>query len=275
MKNKISFAIVTYHEEYKETVTFKTLVTSFYEMSNGDSLSIYVFDNTPRKVDMRMNTFCKYDEDIEIYYFTENTNKGLPYAYNMMSKEAFSNAYEYIVLLDQDTSLPVDFYMKYTSCTHLLDINCPKVFSKSKLISPSIVKNYRSYNLLGFEKGSLNLQKITCINSGLLINLDFYTRIGGYNEELFLDFCDHDFIDKVKKSRDIVNVLDVSLEQDFSNDVHDLEQAKKRYNLYVRDLKVYYKGRNAIKLFFFVDLPHLLRLSMTHNSLYFLRKRFF
>ncbi|QBK77616.1 hypothetical protein QK342_15340 [Myroides odoratimimus] len=274
LNKRIVYCIVLYGVELEESETFITLIHSFRMSNKKNKLNISVFDNTPRDDDKRETYFYEFDNFIEVNYFTENINRGLPYAYNKMVDIGHELNMEYIVLLDQDTTLPIDFYEKYVTNSSLSNINCPVVRSNNVIISPCKINNYRCSPFKKINLGEMELNKLSCINSGMMVSIPFFREIGGYNERLFLDFCDHDFIDKVKVKEKMINVIDVCLEQDFSNDVHTYEQSKHRYSIYIKDLKEYYKGRNWLKVFLYVDLPHVLQLSLTHKSFYFIKKRF-
>src|SRR5690606_15608215 len=112
--------------------------------------------------------------------------------------------FDYVVFLDQDTELPMNFYDAYSEFVHNNDIEiaAPTIMVENLIFSPSGYKNYRSINfhkLNELQNGYINSKSNTCINSGLLIKTDFFFKVGGYNRELRLDFCDHEFIKRVSK----------------------------------------------------------------------------
>lgn len=272
LKNKIVFFIVAYNENYFESVTFKTLIESFKNHKNGSVLEIYIYDNTP---DESWVVEKKHiDDSINVNYFTQNKNKGISYAYNFLSSKAEENSKEWFVILDQDTALPIDFYKKYTNINDFYKIQCPRVYVGENLASPAFYKNYRSHFITTEVKDSIDLKDVSCINSGLLLNIEYFNSIGRYNEKIELDFCDHDFIDKVKKSGvKKIGIIDADLQQDFSYSTHSKVQALSRYKMFVRDFKEFKKGKNRIKLLFMVDLPHLAKLIYKYKSLKFISIR--
>lgn len=276
--SEIIFGIVLYKEELQNSVTFISLVDSVLinVKNSNEKVSILVYDNTPRSIREKENREYIYNENIEIHYFTENQNKGLPYAYNFFADRAGKLGKEWVVLLDQDTELPKDFFAKYLQADDEKMVHCPLVLSNGSLMSPSYYKNYRSSLMEVPRKSSISLKNVSCINSGLMVNVDFFQKIGGYNSKLFLDFCDHDFIDKIKKNKiDQLGIIETRLIQEFSAVTNTKEQALYRYSLFLKDLNEYKKGKSIMVIFFMVDLPRVLKLTFQYKTLKFIFKRFF
>jgi len=274
LKEKICFSIVLYRENFEHSATFVSLLNSILssKQNQNSKITILLFDNTPNQ--SNKNKSFHYKENVEVFYLTENQNMGLAHAYNVLVDKAKELKKEWIVLLDQDTSLPKDFYTSYIAIDEFLMIHCPLVFSNKKLMSPSKYINYRSSRIQIPTSNQISSKNVSCINSGLLINVDFFLKIGGYNSNLFLDFCDHDFIEKSKLNQvDQFGIINCKLEQDFSAINHTKDQALDRYELFLEDLAQFYKGRNKITVFFFVDLPRVVRLILKYKTIKPLIKR--
>lgn len=278
LKSEITFGIVLYKEELQSSITFTSLIESItinLENSN-EKISLLVYDNTNRVIGEKENKDYIYNENIKVHYFTDNQNNGLPYAYNFFVDIADKLGKKWIVLLDQDTELPKDIFAKYLHADDEKMVHCPLVFSNGSLMSPSYYKNYRSSLMEVPEKSSFSLKNVSCINSGLMINVEFFQKIGGYNSKLFLDFCDHDFIEKIKKNKiEQLGIIDTRLIQEFSAVTNTKEQALYRYSLFLKDLNEYKKGKSIMGIFFMVDLPRVLKLTFQYKSLKFILKRFF
>ncbi|MBN9313897.1 MAG: hypothetical protein BGO40_06775 [Chryseobacterium sp. 39-10] len=269
------FGIVVYREKFWESVSFKTLLQSFQSDAHRvQNLSIFIFDNTDIdgwNVQHEMPIF----HGVDLYYFHDQSNPGLAKAYNKIAEYAYQNHIAWMILLDQDTTLPKQIYNLYSEAAEntSIKIKVPQVFSADQLISPSAYKAYRSFQLQKVDP-IMKLHNLSCINSGMMIDVTFFRQIGGYNSFFKLDFCDHDFIEKVKKYTPSIGILPARLQQNFSSEVHTKEQALTRYKMYVRDLKIYYQNRNPFLVFFMVDAPHLLKLILTYKSLTFFAIRF-
>ena len=273
MNNRIEivFGIVTYKEIFWKTVTFVNLINSIREYTNPNRVIIYVVDNT--NIEGWYVEVPKEYKDFVIY--EKMWNPGISVAYNKIQKYALNNNIEWIVLLDQDTTLPtntIDIYMKSINRRDIR-IKAPIVYIEKGILSPSIYKNYHSFLLKNLSPGIMSFKNISCINTGLMINTLFFEEVGGYNEDLKLDFCDHDFIERVKKKTDMLEILSISFYQDFSSATHTKEQAIERYKRYIIDFKVFKKTRNKILLLLGVDFPRLLKLSIKYKTLEFFKIR--
>lgn len=277
LDKKILFAIVTYREKYWESKSFLTLVQSFKESGKElKELNIIIFDNTDIK-DWHLELSINHS-NINLSYFSDSSNPGISKAYNKINAFALKNNFEWIVFLDQDTSLPIEAYSKYqnkiTNSQKSL-VAVPIVYAGKKIISPSRFFLHRSILFKKVNANFLDFNNLRCINSGLIINTQFYDSIGGYNENLKLDFCDHDFIEKVKKKINLLEVLNIIFIQDFSSDNNTIEQSIFRYNIFLDDLNYYSLSRSKTALLFLIDIPHLIKLSYKYRSIKFFKIRFF
>jgi len=269
--NNIVFCIVTYKEHYKSCDSYTSLINSYKFFNYGLNLNIFVYDNTP---DNKPQFLEELSDNIFLKYASDGKNMGLAYAYNYFGKLAKANNFDQIVLLDQDTTLPDTFYKSYMDMDNHHGIACPRVVANNNLMSPSKYINFRSYLLdLDIDQTELNLNKISFINSGMMIDVKLFDRIGGYNQNLFLDFCDHDFIIKASSKINKVGIIDCTLNQDFSATSNSKEQALFRYKFFIRDLVIFYKEKCKVKIFFNVDLPRLLKLTYQYKSLQFFQIR--
>lgn len=271
----IVFSLVVYNEFYWEVESFKSLISSYFNSAIYESLNIYIFDNTVVQKEIKE----PYIERVNIKYISFGENRGISKSYNYLADLASNEGFDWIVFLDQDTKLSLDFYPKYIETINVLNqknenIAVPIVKSGYKILSPSIYKNYRT-RLLKNVQPIINLNDHSVINSGLLINCEFFNEVGGYNEELFLDFCDHDFFLKIKKRKNYIYIIDTELQQDFSAETDSMDNALSRYKIFIKDLKSFKKNKNQLVLLLLVDIPHLLKLLFKYKSLKFLNFRLF
>jgi GT2 family glycosyltransferase len=269
----ILFGLVCFRENYNESITFIDLYNSYIESKISDKrLDIFIFDNTDLN-NWEISYNAKKLNNISLHYFHDVTNPGISYAYNKIAEYAVKNGFSHIVFLDQDTHLPIDFYDQY--CNSILGNNiqiaAPIIMNGDHIFSPSKYRNYRSINLRAVNEFQLDLRNHTCINSGLLIHTSLFFQSGGYNNDLRLDFCDHEFIRRVSKYADKLVVLPVKLKQSFSTEVNSLDKAVFRYKIFLKDLLSLKKINNSgSKLFFFIDLPHLIRLTLQYKTFKFI-----
>ncbi len=273
-KNKILFGIVCFREKFWETQSFKDLLTSYKMSAIKKILSIYIYDNTDKE-GWDLSDYKIHEDDIELQYFHDAHNSGISSAFNHLGEFAKTNQFKWIVFLDQDTELPLDFYEKYYALSiskESENIAFPKILSNSHLLSPSEYNYYRTKPLVLQNEKKLELGNITAINSGLMIKTFFFLDQGGYNKNLRIDFCDHEFMERIPKKM-FADLIDVYLNQNFSLETNDNTKSLSRYRIYVKDMIVYRKDKNKFIFFFRVDLPHLLKEIFRNKSLEFLKIR--
>lgn len=271
---KIIFGIVTFREKFWETPSFNSLIASAKKID--EAVTIFIFDNTDVE-NWDAGAGYNSDEKIKICYVHNPENPGISAAYNTIAKFAKDHHFSHIVFLDQDTELPEDFCLVYSKVAeNATDIAAPLIYENGKLLSPGIYKNYRSFSYESIQSDSILLKNNSCINSGLMIKTDFFFKTGGYNQCLRLDFCDHEFIARVGNFTEYLKIIPTKLEQNFSTNTNPREKALFRYQLYIKDMKAFKKiNNNDYKVSLFVDLPHLIRLTLQYKSLAFIKQRFF
>lgn len=271
----VLFGIVTFREQYADCSSFQSLLTSFREAKTGEKLTVFVFDNTD-------SPNWKVGEDsgengVEVHCFHAPENPGISVAYNHIAEFAKENRYDWVVFLDQDSVLESSAYRLYQqfAAENAEEVAAPKVLYDEKIISPSKYHHFRTSLFASLPK-TLDLNgDITFINSGLIIKTDLFFKAGKYDENLRLDFCDHEFAGRLSKVTSKLRVLDFSIFQNFSTETNSLEKSIFRYRLFKKDLLAYSKiHHHNSKIFLFVDWPHLLRLSWQYRTLKFFKIRF-
>ena len=113
-------------------------------------------------------------------------NEGIAKALNQMFEFAIEQQYEYVLTLDQDSVCPdniIEEYNKYLD-EHKLGSLCPQC----------VDRNFKS------ELNNEDVIEVDkCITSASLVPVSAWNDVGGFNEELFIDFVDHDFCAKLKE----------------------------------------------------------------------------
>lgn len=271
----ILFGIVSFREIYTESITYIDLINSFYTSSNIEKqLNIVVFDNTD-SVEWKSHPDNFSEDKINIKYIHDPSNPGISFAYNKIFQVALQKDVSHIVFLDQDTHLPLNAYDSYSEMAKNSKIAAPRVWVDHELISPSKYYFFRSKKLKEIILKKLSLKNHTVINSGLLVRTDVFKSVKGYNEMLRVDFCDHDFIRRLAGHESFIDIIPIDLIQNFSTNNNNLKNAIFRYRIFVKDLLMFKKShKNNFLITFFVDFPHLLRLSYQYKTFQFLIIRF-
>ncbi|QQV03726.1 MULTISPECIES: glycosyltransferase [Chryseobacterium] len=270
----ILFGIVSFREKYWKCKSFLSLIKSYKISQFDNNLNIAIYDNTDYEI---WDVACDLElgSNIYIHYFRDQSNSGISAAFNHFSMVANINNFEWVVFLDQDTYLPKDFYRSYfeRSLNSRNNIVLPIVRSNKKILSPTKYSFYRTSKLNDIPSEVL-LKNITAINSGIMIRNDFFIANSGYEKKLRIDFCDHEFIERLNNREIFADIIKVYLEQEFSSEINDKSKAIERYRLFLKDMKQYRKNKNKIIFLFRVDLPHLLKKMYRYRSLTFLIIRF-
>lgn len=273
---KILISIIAFKEKFWETASFKSLQHMLRNHPHHELISIYVYDNTDSE---KWDILQEYQErqNIKVFYKHDSKNSGISKAYNEIGDYALQEGFNYIIFLDQDTYLPLNFYEQYKMIAKEgVDIAAPLIYENDKLLSPSKYKFFRSFLYNNIETSKIELHNNSCINSGLLVKTDFFHRVGGYDETLRLDFCDHEFIKRAGNYSQYLHIIPIQLEQDFSTNTNPIDKALFRYDMFKKDIKSFKKiNSNNVLITLCVDLPHLLRLTLQYKSHLFIKDRFF
>lgn len=180
-------------------------------------------------------------------YLSMHGNRGLPKAYNRALdhiEEENPIMEGFVMLFDDDTEIP-DAYFE---CARKMieaddaDIYLPLVVDghpEQGYLSPSIMKEV--YMHRSKDPFSLSQKDLCGINSGMLIRLSLFAEYR-YNEDLFLDCVDHDFIRSMRHLDARIKVMDTELEQQFSAFEPDGKKAIQRFRMFKKDIKEFYKG---------------------------------
>lgn len=227
--------IVLYKCPLIDSKSFKSL----YQANTDSSvLDLFVYDNSPSSsYNDSINKMPKFN----IHYELNIKNEGLSKAYNQGAKQAVNLNKKWILLLDQDTIFDKDFLEEFNnSINYFKDI---KLFapilklSNNKIFSPSVYFFKRGFSPRNIDKGINSFKMLSPVNSGLLIEIEAFMNVGGYNENVKLDFSDFQFIERFRKKNDNFVVVDTIGYQDFSDHQIDPQIALNRYKIYCEGAK--------------------------------------
>lgn len=172
-------------------------------------------------------------------------NAGISRAYNA-ALEQLQGRDGLVLWLDDDTELPEDYFAALERAAgedQEAQVFLPLVVSlgdQSTILSPCLYGKYKMRRVAAAEE--LTGRALSAINSGMAVRLSLYAHYR-YDEALFLDYVDHDFMAMCRREGVGVHVLtDTRLYQNFSGDSHPTrEQAMTRLNIFEKDFRVYGK----------------------------------
>lgn len=227
--------VVIYEINLEDSATLQSLVkiqtfTPYFP-------NILVYDNSlENKYDK------KYSENIT-YYKHDVANTGVGGAYNYAAKLANSINKTWLILFDQDTKINEDYFKELQSSFNTFpdeQLFCPAVRANNKIISPAYYFAYRAFSFNKPKAGILKSSNFTIINSGLVIKLSELEKVGGYDNELPLDYSDHYFFWKYKKrNRNFVAINCENAHNLSSNSDDAFAVVNKRYKLYYISTVIY------------------------------------
>ncbi|MBB5182901.1 glycosyltransferase [Catenisphaera adipataccumulans] len=219
--------IVVYNKKITDSQTYRA-------MRLQPDMDIIVCDNST--IDHENEVIVHADG---YTYVPMGGNQGLSKAYNEALKK-LAGKEGYVILMDDDT-LVSDHY--FQCVRHAVrsgkDIYLPYVSDGSHIISPAfiddgIVKNADAYD-------SIPYQNLTAINSGMVLNLDLF-RHYRFDEGLFLDYVDHQFLTDMKHRNKQIEIMDVTIRQTFSANNFDKQKAMERFKIFKKDSAYFYRN---------------------------------
>lgn len=239
--------------------------------TNISRQDIFIYDNSLNP------QFIPDIEGFNIIYQHNSNNVGVSKAYNIGQLHARELKCEAVILLDQDTDFHLDYlltykdaYLKYGDTYLYAPVICNA--DALKVYSPSQINNFvgKAQVLDDFnfsEKYNLNDKSV--INSGLFVPMAVFDKIGGFNENIKLDFSDYYFIEKYKKINNILIILKLHIKHSISGD--EGKNFYKELNRY----KYYCNGAKELSISLKISVTwapirRLLRLILKYKSFKFI-----
>ena len=225
---KILCAIVLYKTSLFDSISYTKCAN---HAIRDEDFKLYVYDNSPVPLhsveDLRQ---------LNIEYVSDISNPGVSKAYNSAAKYASNNGYDWLLLLDQDTGFQDDGYINV--CKRNIEIAQYALYvplvkkTNGNYFSPQWMKHHIPISIIKETNKSYPIKNVSVINSGMLINVDAFLQVGGYNENVPLDLADYQFIERLSKNVDDFYLMDYVLYQSFSNDVDSLDSLIFRFKSY-------------------------------------------
>lgn len=249
---------------YNKFLTESTSLISI--LDNKNKLKVIVIDNstTEQYIDFNLNVSKRMD----ILYYQFKSNIGLSKAYNFAIRQVQKNDKTYLLLLDDDSILNDNYInnlYSHIESNKNIDIFMPIVYSNKNIISPSnTLFNCKVQQLKSLN--TLNIRKVTAINSGLLIKSSVFLNYT-YDEKIFLDYVDHYFFREMRKLNKSFFVMeDNIIYQNFSRDnLSSFKNTFTRFKIYIKDFKYYTKYSFISKLYYYINT---LKLAISYTLSY-------
>ncbi|MBD1577920.1 hypothetical protein HC723_16110 [Vibrio sp. S11_S32] len=190
--------------------------------------SVYVIDNTPVT-----SIFDADKQKRNVFLLSNSGNIGLSKALNIMCKESMNNNYKFICLLDQDSHF------------ELRSIDVIKSFVESKhdksigIFSPRIIYEHDQKN----KSNALFELVPWVITSGSFINLSAFEKVGGFDDNYFIDRIEYDYCHQLKKN----NYVIIQINEAILNQSLGCIKHTNKIKIYQHSpIRNYYQFRNRI-----------------------------
>jgi GT2 family glycosyltransferase len=191
MKHSILAVIVLYKTAPRDSVSVTSLARTFEAISRESlRLQVVLIDNSP-EANAAPGIF---EEEI---YLSVTENGGLARAYNVGLRMAQEQGFDWLLTLDQDTSLPEDFLLALGNAVSLVDADpqiaavTPQIYGAGRPLSPYIFR--WGAVPAWFPPGYIGVPNDTtyALNSASLLRVSTLRQVGGYDPRFWLDASDH------------------------------------------------------------------------------------
>ena len=256
---------------YKIIVVYNNCIKNISKQ-NFDHI-IFVDNSTDISI-KESNISYAHKNSSNFTYIDMQGNKGLPNAYNKAIETVKPENDDYVIILDQDTVFESDIFNKYVSYIEFnptVDVICPIVTDSVGIMSPNLICGVNNKHLLNIDDiKNNNISNYSFINSGMCIKGSVFSKLK-YDETLFLDFVDHDFVIQIKDYNFTIGIcFDVVLNQNFSGVTkNSFEQDFSRFKIFIKDAKRYYNKYFPKQNYKLILFKRTLKLTFIHRKLSF------
>ncbi len=226
MGKKVCGVVILYNPNYEVIENINTY------LNQVDLL--YVIDNS-ENVNCEIVNKIKYLDKVK--YISFNKNLGIAKALNIAAETAIENGYHYLLTMDQDSKAPLNLVSA-----------CVSIFEGSNnvgLVTPLHAHKYGTH-----IKPIGKTEKVTiAMTSGNLISLDAYKKVGGFDEDYFLDYIDIEYCFKLHLHHyDVIRINDLVLAHNEAAFTEISIFNKKVHPHNHKPFRWYYKTRNILLL---------------------------
>jgi rhamnosyltransferase len=215
---------------------------AYYSLTNALTassyvVSLFVYDNSVTEQQPPGHTCW------EVNYFHDRSNPGVSKAYNMGCRLAIETHKKWMLLLDQDTFFPRNCFDEYFKAAMVHPIAVPLLKDNFGIVSPLQFYYGGGQRVKDFENHSvLKLKDFLFHNSGLLVSTKTFERVGGYDENLRLDFSDFAFVHRLRRHEKEFAIADFScLHRLATSETTSLDERLSRFESYVSAGKYFMK----------------------------------
>lgn len=139
---------------------------------------VIIYDNSSNNITEISNLIVNYNN---VFILKSKTNDGISKAINN-SVKTLDKSFEWFLTLDQDSISPPNLIAEYSKYINLVGV---------KMISPRVLLEIGKE--IQKQQTTNSFEYINrCITSACLINTRAFYEVGGMDEQMFIDWVDHD-----------------------------------------------------------------------------------
>ncbi|HTE29853.1 MAG TPA: glycosyltransferase family 2 protein [Chryseolinea sp.] len=167
--NRVAGTVVLYNPPHS---TYECISSYFDQVEK-----IYVVDNSVIPNEQLIDKLVQHDK---IVYINNHGNLGIATALNIGARNAIINGFQFLLTMDQDTSLESTYVAKLMQS--MMEAGPASV----GIMSPR-------YTVDSELKKPLLEEVLVTMTSGNILNLTAFQHVGPFLEELFIDHVDHEY----------------------------------------------------------------------------------
>lgn len=239
---KVAAVVVIYNPELSVVAN----INSYIEQVG----KLFVVDNSDKVINE--NLFQELSALKNAEYISNKGNLGIAAALNIGATRAIEEDFEYLLTMDQDSEATPSMVSALMEC-----------FSqdfKIGIVSP-ILYHPEGRNIIHKSEKSFE-RIITAWTSGNLLDLDVFKKSGGFKEDLFIDYVDHEFCLRLNRMGFKVYVCNKARLKHSLGNIEEVNLIfRKFYPTNHSALRLYYRTRNRfyVKKKYKSDLPEFFK----------------
>ena len=222
--NKLGCCVVLYNPDetvFSNIESYRGIADYTVLVDNSDNLSL---------------TSGKTMIEESLGYISMGGNKGIAAALNEGCKDLIENGCEVVLTMDQDSKYPVD---DHGSILPIVE----------GLLDDFAIVGLNYNNDVEEKTASISVEKYW-LTSGNFLRLDDYELVGGFNDDLFIDYVDIEFGHRLYEAgKRLCYLTDYSLEHSIGNPIEIRLFGKSFYAMNHSPFRYYYRYRNSRYLY--------------------------
>ena len=240
----ICIIVVIYNKKINNIASWEV----FYDYFKKEKLKLVIIDNSVEKNIYTQNIAFLNHLKYKPIYISNKQNNGISKAYNLGINQVESDWY---LFADDDTTFSATYLDNV-----LIEIKgsynvslCGVIKANNMPFSPCGNKPFMFYPKKYLIKPG-KYKNIYAVNSGLVVSRKTLYKVGLFDERLFLDMVDYNFMESLKRlGCNNFKVLDGEITQNFSaNEFQSLNNTLKRYKIFKTDMHTFCVINNYPKI---------------------------